>query len=153
MTVRRPVRGAHHEPEVSLFSIATLSSAVAGLAGLWLLLSPLLLDHWEQSNAAWNDVIVGGALVVLAIVLVRAPIRTAPVSWFVMFLGLWLVIFAFAAQHDEVDDDTVIVVNEIVVGAIVFVAGTVSALAGMSALPARRRAEEIDDDGAWDLDD
>jgi hypothetical protein len=104
---------------------ASAASAVTLLAGIWLLLAPSVLDYPAGSSARGNDIVIGSAIAVLAIVRVAAP-RNVP--WFsvvnVLFGG-WLIMAPFLFDH--IGD--VAMANDIVVGLVVVVMAATSAAA------------------------
>ena len=47
-------------------SSVQISSGLALVTGLWLIVSPFILAYTFISSALWNDLIVGAAIVILA---------------------------------------------------------------------------------------
>jgi hypothetical protein len=100
-------------------------SELVVVAGTWLIVAPLVLDH-DAANIAflgWNDVIVGLLLVGLAALRVVMPDGTAPLSLITMALGVWLVFAPFVRGYHVAPLATL---NDILIGA------TVAALAWTS---------------------
>jgi hypothetical protein len=67
------------------------------VAGLWLILSPFILNYSTLVMAMWNAIIAGVALIVLA---AWATLREnvsldKTLDWITLVLGLWLVISPF----------------------------------------------------------
>ena len=58
--------------------------------GLWMLVSPWLLDHVANAGATWNAVIVG-AIIALAALIALFQVR-AWEEWTNVVLGVWLAI-------------------------------------------------------------
>jgi hypothetical protein len=64
-------------------------SAISGLLGIWLILSPRLLQ--VPSHAMGDSAIIVGALVVLC-ALIRFSLRhSSPLSWVLTVLGAWTI--------------------------------------------------------------
>jgi hypothetical protein len=100
-------------------------SELVVVAGTWLIVAPLVLDH-DAANIAflgWNDVIVGLLLVGLAVLRVVMPDGTAPLSLINVILGAWLVFAPFVRGYHVAPLATL---NDILIG------GTVAALAWTS---------------------
>jgi hypothetical protein len=110
--VRRLVAEVVHTP-----------SELTVLAGTWLIIAPLVLDHGTADVAfiGWNDVIVGLAIVALAFLRVVMPDDTAPLSLVNLGLGAWLIVAPFVRGYHTAPLATL---NDIVVGiAVVVLAG------------------------------
>ncbi|WP_083715379.1 SPW repeat domain-containing protein [Amycolatopsis keratiniphila] len=85
-----------------------LAPAVAGactfLAGVWLTLSPFVLDHENTGggfDGYWNDVLLGIALIVIG----SAPlVEPRAATWWLSappFLGLWLLAAPFVLGYND----------------------------------------------------
>lgn len=72
-----------------------LTSGLNVLAGGWLIVAPWVMEYWEFAVAAWNDVIVGALVIVLAGVRVIMPTRVTGLSWVNVVLGSWLIVAPF----------------------------------------------------------
>ena len=86
------------------------------LTGLWLFLSPWLMDYSTLSHAAWNAYIIGAALVVFeAAALAYSTIWEELLD---MALGVWLLaspfVLGFVAQQAAA-------MNAVIVGVIVII--------------------------------
>lgn len=84
------------------------------LTGLWLFLSPWLMDYTPLSHAAWNAYIIGAALVVF-----EAVALVYPAIWEELLdtaLGVWLLVSPFALGFAA---ERVAAMNAVIVGAIV----------------------------------
>lgn len=83
------------------------------VVGLWLFVSPWVLQYETMEAAAWNAYVLGTAIVVFAAVAVYMP--KAWEELFNMAFGVWLVIcpyvLGFASQ-------TTVAINVVVVGAL-----------------------------------
>jgi hypothetical protein len=107
----------------------------AFLAGVWLVLSPYVLD--QRVAGLWNDLCAGAVLVVSGAAPLVEP-RSAKVWRPVQFVaGAWLVAASFALGHDAVASATR--VGDVLLGIVVLVAWAVSAAA---VFRARRRGEQ-----------
>ncbi|MCX2948890.1 SPW repeat protein [Lentzea sp. NEAU-D7] len=109
---------------------ASAASAVTFLAGVWLVLSPFALDYApavQGVGAYWNDLVVGSAIAVLALVRAVSP-RNVP--WFSVVnvaLGTWLIVAPMVLDYAEGVSTTVATSNDVIVGALVVI------MAGLSA--------------------
>ena len=74
-------------------------SALVALAGVWLMMTPVLLDRAGSRSGIWSDVLTGAALVVVALLRLVSPIRTALLGLVNVALGVWLVIAPFALHY------------------------------------------------------
>ncbi|SFQ53814.1 SPW repeat-containing protein [Amycolatopsis arida] len=109
---------------------AGLPSGLTFLAGVWLASAPFALDYahtgWGRPGY-WNDVVIGIAIAVLALVRTVSP-REVP--WFSVVnvvLGGWLIAAPFVLGYDAGTDAPRAVANDVVVGIVVVL------LAGASA--------------------
>jgi hypothetical protein len=109
--------------------MASVISAINVLLGVWLVIAPWALGYGAQTNAVWNQTVVGVAISVLAMVRVAGVPNTRALSAAVMALGAWLVIAPFVFSYDQVADPEVIYWNDIVVGALLVVLAAASAAA------------------------
>jgi hypothetical protein len=115
-------------------AVPTGISAISVLAGAWLVLAPFALGSsltGLDAEARMNDVVVGIAIAVIAIVRMVAPYRTAWLGSINVILGAWLVVAPFALGHGGFARW-----NDVIVGVVVVV---VALLSGVLAL--RRPAE------------
>ncbi|OLZ47160.1 SPW repeat domain-containing protein [Amycolatopsis keratiniphila] len=74
---------------------SAIVDAATFLAGLWLLLSPFLLDHTATGtgfNGHWNDGLVGGALLLLGTVSLVDPVRGVALAPVRLPAGGWLIV-------------------------------------------------------------
>ncbi|GIF01207.1 SPW repeat protein [Paractinoplanes rishiriensis] len=119
---------------------AIIPSALVFLAGIWLIIAPFSLDYRNAGggfDGYWNDVVIGVALAVVALVRIALPLATAPLSLINILLGFWLITAPFVLAYNTGTDATQATLNDIVTGAVV------AALAAISWLAARQheRAE------------
>ncbi|SFQ58948.1 SPW repeat-containing protein [Amycolatopsis arida] len=122
--------------------LAGFPNALAMLAGVWLVVSPWLLDHPGTAagfNAAWNDILVGVLVFLVAGARAVSPYATLPWSWVPIVLGIWLVaapyVLGFAAESRPVT------VNDIVMGALIAVLTAVGVLTSLWGRRARTNAQ------------
>jgi membrane-bound ClpP family serine protease len=102
------------------------------LAGLFLILAPVLLFTYRPGDPALHDGLVGALIVVLTLVkLGFAPWR-AELSWITFVIGLWLLVAAFLLPTS-----TTVRWTEAAIGGVVVVS---SALSGSATNGARREA-------------
>jgi hypothetical protein len=94
---------------------ALWASVIAGLAGLWLFVSPWIYGA-EGNPSAWNSWIVGALIVIFAVARTTHP-ATTRLSWFNFVLGIWTFIspwiYGYAGGGGRF-------VNNLCVGVIVF---------------------------------
>lgn len=74
------------------------ASGLNVLAGLWLVASPWLLGY-DPEDAAWNPVVFGSIVVLLAAVRVRGAWGASILSWINSLIGVWLFVSAFRARR------------------------------------------------------
>jgi hypothetical protein len=108
--------------------IAQLFSGINVLAGLWLVLAPWFLGYSRVDAALWNDVLVGAAVLILAIIRVVAPGRLVGVSRANVVLGVWLLLAPFVLRYGRgFVLENVAAWNDIVLGVIVMTSAWLSA--------------------------
>lgn len=73
-------------PRTQVIGAAIINIAMA----LWLIGAPYALEYDHIEAAAWNALIVGLLVIVVAIVRIRWPARTAQLSFLTIALGVWL---------------------------------------------------------------
>jgi hypothetical protein len=124
--------------------LASLPGALNFLAGTWLLLSPSVLDYGAGSAADENDLIVGAAIALLALVMAVVPRSLHALSGVTLVLGAWLVVAPFLMAHDALDATT----NSVIVGLAVIVVSAISigaAIRRQRAHDFARRARKVAD--------
>ena len=93
-------------------------SAFVVLAGVWLVMAPFALGYHEEGGGFGgprNDIVVGGAVIMLALVRIIAPVGTAALSLVNVLLGIWLIAAPFALGYNAVPA----MANHLIVGPIV----------------------------------
>jgi hypothetical protein len=118
---------------------AQVASGLNLLAGLWLIVAPWVLDFRNARNADWNEVTIGMAIAVLALIRFIGP-DLPRIGVLTAVLGAWMIISPFLInlhQHAA----TAIYWNDVVVGVIVLLLGAYSA-------SSRARAGEVEGRGA-----
>ncbi|MCX6462272.1 MAG: SPW repeat protein [Pseudonocardiales bacterium] len=114
---------------------AATFSALAFLAGVWLVLAPFVLTYPDLGggfDARWNDRVVGAAIAVVATVRMLSPNRTAAFGWVNVGLGAWLVAAPFVLFYNDDRVAAAATVNDLAIGVLVI------ALAGASRALSRR---------------
>jgi hypothetical protein len=93
-------------------------SFLVAVAGAWLVAAPLLLDHRSAGTAfaVWNDVLVGAALLVFAVIRIVRPAGTAVLSLVSSGAGVWLIAAPFVGQYTGALHATL---NDMIVGLLV----------------------------------
>ncbi|MGY6651440.1 SPW repeat domain-containing protein [Amycolatopsis sp. TRM77291] len=108
MKPRRPKAITSDRSDSEADETSRLAPAVAGactfLAGVWLILSPFVLDHECTGggfDGHWNDVLVGIALIAIG----SAPlVEPRAASWWFSvppILGLWLLVAPFVLEYND----------------------------------------------------
>lgn len=116
------------------------ASGLDVLIGTWVVLSPFILA-FESGRATTNNVIVGGAMVLLAATRALGAHRAAWMSWVNAVLGLWLILSPWVLLFAGTYAPTV---NNILAGLAVVGLATWSALATESAQTQERREQELE---------
>lgn len=109
-------------------------SALNFLAGVWLVLAPFALDYENMGpgfDGRWNDIAIGIAIAVVALVRILAPYRSVGIAAINVGLGGWLVVAPFVLAYSARSDATAATWNDVIVGAIVLVVAMVSAALGI----------------------
>ncbi|SNY25664.1 SPW repeat protein [Paractinoplanes atraurantiacus] len=102
-------------------------SAFVALAGLWIAVTPLVVDD-VAGYPAWNDVTTGLLLVLLGGLRVVRPRRTAPLGVVNVVLGGWLIAAPFVLGFAE---RPLVAWNNIVAGVLVILFAGVGTLAAL----------------------
>lgn len=100
---RRDVRGDRSRPPLEHSLGFAVVNALTFLAGLWLVLSPYLLDHQDTGsgvNGYWNDVLAGSALIVLGGLALVDPAAGRVSVRLRLLLGGWLVVAPAVLEYD-----------------------------------------------------
>jgi hypothetical protein len=107
-----------------------LLSGVNVLLGLWLIVSPWVLDYREFEAAVWNSIVVGVAVFVLAIARAAAPLQFEGLSRINVVLGLWLAVSAWVLPADDEAEivSAAMTWNFIVVGVLIAVLAVASTI-------------------------
>ena len=119
------------------------SSGINIIAGIWLIIAPFALSYSDIDQAVWNDVIIGIAVFILAIVRTGNPLKYEPVGWVNIVLGIWLIIAPFVlgytAEAVTVGETNGMAAlwNDIILGIIIVVLAAISVYATHKAPPPR----------------
>lgn len=105
---------------------ARSASVLNLLAGLWLIISPFVLKYHTLHVAAWDTVIVGIIVLVLAWIRAANPVRLVGLSWINLLLGIWLIVSPFALAYANMPKATW---NNVVFGVVVIILAIWSAAA------------------------
>jgi hypothetical protein len=117
---------------------------VTFLAGVWLLLAPFVLDYAPAPDgvgAYWNDLVVGGAIAVLALVDAVAPAQLVWFRFVNAVLGGWLIAAPFALDYEARAYALRAIGNDVAVGLLVLVTALASAVTAYQ----RRKREPSQD--------
>lgn len=104
------------------------TSTICLLAGVWLFISPWVYGAFTNATA-WNCWIVGGFMILFAIIRIARPAYSTVLSWCNMILGIWT--FFSPWIYGYVNTNTGRLVNSLCVGVIVFVFSLASARLGV----------------------
>jgi hypothetical protein len=110
--------------------LAAALSALAFLAGVWLVLAPFVLGYPDSAAARWNDIAVGAAVVVVAFVRMISPIRSVTLGWCNVGLGGWLVAAPFVLFYNDDTVATAATVNDLALGLVIIGCAALSVVAG-----------------------
>lgn len=106
---------------------ATLPSALALLAGVWVVIAPFALGYADSGAFAfWNDILVGAAIALLALPRVVRTRRAPWLSVANVVLGAWLVLAPFLVGYRETTPAAV--GNDVIMGIMVVILSGTSAL-------------------------
>jgi hypothetical protein len=97
-----------------------IASGLNFLAGLWVIVSPWVFGYFSNTAAMWNDVGVGIAVSILALIRVFDTRGTAWLSWINVILGGW---FFFSPWIFGYTANTAGFWNSIATGAAIFLLG------------------------------
>jgi hypothetical protein len=103
---------------------AKTASALNALAGIWLVISPWVLDY-VSADHRWNPVVFGGILTLLALARAYAGVEADWIAGVNMAIGAWLLGSAF-----WLTDSARATWNVGIVGTIVFLLAAYSLMAG-----------------------
>ena len=98
-----------------MFQEATRGASwVNVLLGIWVIISPFIVQFARLPAAMWNNVIVGIIIALLALVHTSMP-RQSGWSWANVILGIWMIISPFALGVMT----TAILWNNIILGIVI----------------------------------
>lgn len=90
--------------------------------GIWVIISPFVVQFTRFPAAMWNNVIVGIVIAILAIIRTSVPRQTGW-SWVNVILGIWMIISPFALGAMT----TAVLWNNIILGIVIALIATGSA--------------------------
>jgi hypothetical protein len=82
--------------------------------GIWVIISPFVVQFAQVPAAVWNNVIVGIVIALLALIRTSTP-RQSGWSWANVILGIWMIISPFALGAMT----TAILWNNIILGVVI----------------------------------
>lgn len=103
---------------------ARWSSAGTVLAGLWLIIAPLVLNFTGNNAAQYNHIIVGIAVLVLAAIRAFDPDEREGISWMNVILGLWMIVAPYLLGYANVNSART---NSLIAGAVILILAAFSA--------------------------
>jgi hypothetical protein len=98
------------------------ASWVNVLLGIWIIISPFMVQFARLPAAMWNNVIVGVVIAVFALIRSSIP-RQSGWSWANVILGIWMIISPFALGAMT----TAILWNNIILGIIIAIVASANA--------------------------
>jgi SPW repeat len=108
-------------------SAVVTASGLNLLAGIWLIIAPFVLGY-RSGDPVWNDVVFGAIVALIALVRISGAYRATELSWVNALIGVWIFVSAF-----WLDQSSTAAVNDLILGAIVFLLGLASASASEEA--------------------
>ncbi|OQO89875.1 hypothetical protein B1813_18695 [Saccharomonospora piscinae] len=123
--------------------LAGLAGAVVFLAGVWLVVSPWVIEHPATAagpDSAVTDIAAGLLLALLGGVRAVSPFAASWPGWVALILGAWLVVapFALGYRGDDAGDARA---NDVVTGAVVLLAAVAGLYLGARWGGAGRRGQ------------
>ncbi|MER7361589.1 SPW repeat protein [Nonomuraea wenchangensis] len=106
-------------------------SGVAFLSGLYLAISPWVVGIFGHTTLAVNNLITGIAVVLLAAGIASANGRFHSLAWTLPIIGVWTIITPWVLPPHGAGASTII--NQIITGAVILLAGLACASLGMMA--------------------
>jgi SPW repeat len=106
------------------------------LAGIWLIIAPWVLNY-SSADPRWNDVVFGAIVVLFAFGRIAGGIRDAWLSALNAIIGVWIFVAALV-----IDNTSQAQVNDIVLGALVFVFAALNVAATPRPAEPAPRSEE-----------
>ncbi|PRY41739.1 hypothetical protein [Umezawaea tangerina] len=118
-----------HDEEVvlGLIAVASRTSVVAFLAGVWSIIAPLVLDRaviTDNLVGFWPVVAIAGGVMLLSVVRAMAPLDTPWLSVVAALLGIWSIVETLKRYSVA---DGPIAISGIIVGSAVIAASATSA--------------------------
>jgi hypothetical protein len=107
------------------------ASGLNFLLGLWLLISPWVLNYGGR-DPYWNDIVFGAIFAFIALVRTSGAYRESWLSWLNALIAAWVFVSAFWLQHGNAA-----VTNNWIVGIVMFILAVWSASATEGALTRR----------------
>ena len=104
---------------------AQTASGLNVLAGIWLIISPFVLNFFRVPAPLWNTLIAGIIVAVLGAIRCVYPNRNPGLSWLNLLLGIWLIISPFFLPYYG-HAATAAVPNDVILGIITGLLATLS---------------------------
>ena len=104
-----------------------VASGLNFLAGIWIIISAWVYGAIYTSGSAWNSIIVGIVVAVLAAIRFFAPRSAVGLSWINALLGIWIIISPWVFGYASTN--TARMWNSVIFGIIVLILGVWSAAA------------------------
>lgn len=104
------------------------ASIINLLAGIWLIISPFILDYASLGVSATNAVIVGIVVGIFSLIKLANYEVNWP-AWLNFLLGVWLIVSPFANGNGSIET---VATNEVILGIIVIAFSLTSAFSSSS---------------------
>jgi len=104
-----------------------VASGLNFLAGVWIIISAWVYGAIYTSGSAWNSIIVGIVIAVLAAIRFFAPRSAVGLSWINALLGIWMIISPWVYGYAATSAGRMW--NSVIFGIIVLILGVWSAAA------------------------
>ncbi len=104
-----------------------VASGLNFLAGIWIIISAWVYGAIYTSGSAWNSIIVGIVIAVLAAIRFFAPRSAVGLSWINALLGIWMIISPWVYGYAATSVGRMW--NSVIFGIIVLILGVWSAAA------------------------
>jgi hypothetical protein len=93
-----------------------IASTLNFLLAFWLIGAPFAFQYQGRTASTWNEMIVGGIVLVFSGIRIFNPLRSVWMSWANALLGAWLAVSPFALSFSAAGNGYILA-NDMLVGA------------------------------------